>query len=52
MCYGTLFVFVSVQTPGVDKAKAYMESVTYFMKHGDALEVSRRLCVLGLKTGC
>ena len=24
---------------GVEKAKAYMESVVYFMRHGDALEV-------------
>ena len=28
------------QTPGIEKAKAYLESVTYFMRHGDAIEVS------------
>ena len=27
------------QAPGIDKAKAYLESVVYFMRHGDAIEV-------------
>ena len=32
----------SFQVRGVEKAKAYMESVTYFMRYGDAIEV--RIC--------
>lgn len=32
--------WVSVlQVPGLEKAKLYMESVTYFMRHGGAIEV-------------
>lgn len=27
------------QVPGLEKAKLYMESVTYFMRHGGAIEV-------------
>lgn len=29
----------TVQVPGLEKAKLYMESVTYFMRHGGAIEV-------------
>lgn len=29
----------TLQSPGIDKAKAYLESVAYFMRHGDAIEV-------------
>ena len=35
-----------VQVPGLEKAKLYMESVTYFMRHGGAIEVSSALCTL------
>ena len=28
-----------VKIPGLEKARLYMESVTYFMRHGGAIEV-------------
>ena len=36
-----LRVYTYVQIPGVDKAKAYMESVPFFMRHGDAIELEQ-----------
>ena len=34
-------VYLHTQIAGVEKAKAYMESVPYFLKHGDAIEHER-----------
>ena len=36
------FLVLRPQIPGIDKAKAYMESVPYFLRHGDAIEHERQ----------
>ena len=38
-----------MQVPGLEKARLYMESVTYFMRHGGAIEVGVIMWWLG---GC
>ena len=40
--YMYMYTCTHKQIPGVDKAKAYMESVPYFLRHGDAIEVEQR----------
>lgn len=42
VCVCDSLPYVYTQIPGVDKAKAYMESVPFFMKHGDAIEHERQ----------
>ena len=37
-----MLLYKHAQIPGVDKAKAYMESVPFFMRHGDAIEHERQ----------
>lgn len=37
--YTSVITYMYMKVPGLEKAKLYMESVTYFMRHGGAIEV-------------